>query len=113
MSDFDDELVLTKPHNATTAASEATTTLTWSNKLAAEDSIIFDVTWVGDETLIVKEASRAGDKGSVVYFDVGASSFRGTGNGKVVRTLGEKGEEGDKGWIESVSLVTPLARTQR
>lgn len=48
----------------------------------------------------MKEVNRAADRGSVVFFDVGSSSFR--GDGRVVRTLGEKGEEGDNGWIDSV-----------
>ena len=68
--------------------------------MAPEDSIIFDVVWITNETLIVKEVSRAADKGNVVFFDIGASSFR--GNGRVVRALGPKGEEGDEGWIDSV-----------
>lgn len=82
------------------AAEKATQTLSWDGRLAPEDSIIFEVVWINNETLIVKEVNRAADKGNIVFFDTGAPSFH--GDGRVVRALGAKGEEGDKGWIDSV-----------
>lgn len=99
----------------TTALSvqRATRTLTWDSRQSPDNSIIFELTWVGNETLILKEVTRAADRGSVVFFDVGSSSF--LGNGRVVRILGEKGEEGDDGWIDSVSIVPncfPLNSTE-
>jgi dipeptidyl aminopeptidase len=89
--------------NFTAAVENATASLTWPSQLPPGDSIVFEVAWVANRSLIIKEMSRAADKGSVVFFDVGATSFLENGSGRVVRTLGEKGEEGDKGWVESVS----------
>ncbi|KAF8310067.1 dipeptidyl aminopeptidase [Clavulina sp. PMI_390] len=93
-------------YSPSVSAVHATQTLTWDSQLAPEDSILFEVAWVGNETLLIKEVNRAASEGSVVFFDVGASSFKGTG--RVVRTLGEKGEEGDSGWIDSAQNVHPL-----
>lgn len=101
LEDYDTQFA--KPaSNSSTSAAKATQTLKWDTQLAPQDQIIFEVAWVGNQTLIVKEASRSGDVGSVIYFDIGASSFH--GNGRVVRTIGQKGEEGDSGWIDSVSF---------
>lgn len=78
--------------------------LDWSPRQAGGESIIMDVTWVGPDDLIVKEVNRAADDGAVIYFDTrvfstGSSDLQGT----IVRRLGRNGEEGDDGWIESVS----------
>lgn len=93
-----------KPVNKTLAAENSTLTLTWDAKIPAENSVIFDVTWVANETLLVKEATRASDDGNVVIFDLGRlGGPKGKeGKGRVIRRMGEKGEQGDKGWIDSV-----------
>jgi dipeptidyl aminopeptidase len=78
--------------------------LDWTGKLPDESRIVFEVVWVGNAELIVKEVDRAGEDGRVVYFDLAADSLGARVNGRVVRKLGKNGEEGDDGWIESVSF---------
>lgn len=87
--------------------------LTWTTRQPRGKSIVMEVAWVGSENLIVKEVNRVGNEGSVVLFDTQelslmSSEIRGT----VVRRLGKNGEEGDDGWIESVSLLTPDSSLQ-
>jgi dipeptidyl aminopeptidase len=76
-------------------------TLSWEKQRPTTDSIIQEVAWVNDAALIIKEVARAGDDGNVIYFDLTDPRKP----GKVVRRLGKDGEEGDKGWIDSVSLI--------
>ena len=85
--------------NRTLALEAATQKLVWESKLKAEDSIITEVTWVANSSLVLKEVARSADSGNVVYFDFGSI----TKTGSVVRKLGEKGEEGDDGWIDTAS----------
>lgn len=80
----------------------ATTVLTWDKQLKPEDQIVSEVAWVGNETLVVREVGREAREGHVVLFDVSKTGK--ISKGKIVRVQGEKGEEGDKGWIESVSM---------
>lgn len=80
-----------------------TSELNWEGRFPVANSIIMDVTWVGQSTLVVKEVTRAADNGSVVYFDLTNMGNADTVDGTVVRRLGSDGEEGDEGWIESVS----------
>ena len=79
--------------------------LSWEGRQDREESIVMEVTWVGNEELIVKEVNRAANEGSVVLFELGEMSMsmmeEGV-EGTVVRRLGKEGEEGDEGWIESV-----------
>lgn len=78
--------------------------LTWSPRRPSGESIVFDVTWIGDNDLLVKEVNRAADNGVVVHFKMGDLSIASAEiQGSVVRHLGRNGEEGDGGWIESVS----------
>lgn len=81
------------------ALDEATLELTWDERIAANNSVISEVAWVGDSTLIIKEVNRAATNGSVILFnlDAGAKNV-----GQVVRKLGALGEQGDDGWIEQV-----------
>jgi dipeptidyl aminopeptidase len=76
--------------------------LTWGGRFPTTESIIFDVTWVGNTSLILKEVNRAGEDGIVVLFDLRTNDVAARTNGLVVRKLGKDGEEGDNGWIESV-----------
>lgn len=80
-----------------------TSELSWEGRFPVVNSIIMDVTWVGQSTLIVKEVTRAADNGSVVYFDLTNMGIADIVYGTVVRKLGSGGEEGDEGWIQSVS----------
>lgn len=82
--------------------SEATLALDWQGRLPPDESILFEVSWFGNETLIVKEADRSASVGSVVLFDFSVSG--GEAQGSVVRRLGEGGESDDGGWIDSVGL---------
>jgi len=89
--------------NAGFPAENVTMTLDWDGRHPVENSIISEVTWADDEQLLVKEVNRNADDGSVVFFD-----FKGTSDsrskGRVVRKLGRDGEQGDEGWIDSVSI---------
>lgn len=78
--------------------------LSWDGQRPSDDSIIQEVAWIDDETLIIKEINRSGDTGSVILFD----ASRPTKKGRVVRRLGKHGEEGDDGWIDSSQRVYPL-----
>lgn len=78
----------------------ATTVLSWDKQLKPEDQIVSEVAWVGNETLVVREVGREAREGHVVFFEVDKAGK--ISKGKIVRVKGEKGEEGDKGWIESV-----------
>jgi len=74
-------------------------TLSWEGQRQAKDSIIQEVAWVHNATLIIKEINRSGDDGSVILFDLTHQLDR---IGMVVRTLGKNGEQSDNGWIDAV-----------
>lgn len=84
-------------------AAGATAELDWPDRHPKEDSIISEVAWVGNATLILREVNRAADDGNVVMFDINLADESNGSTGQVVRKRGKKGEEGDDGWIESVS----------
>jgi dipeptidyl aminopeptidase len=86
-------------------AAGATFELDWLERHPKEESIIFEVAWVGNSTLIVKEVNRAADDGNVVLFDIDRDDEVIRKMGRVVRKQGKNGEEGDDGWIESVSRL--------
>jgi dipeptidyl aminopeptidase B len=84
---------------------EAILELDWDGRIAKNNSVIQEVTWIADESLIVKEVNRAATNGSVVYFDLaGEDLLRNVG--EVVRKLGKDGEQGDNGWIDAVSATS-------
>jgi dipeptidyl aminopeptidase len=85
-----------------------TSTLTWPGAQEPADQVIQEVTWVGSHSLIVKEVNRAATNGSVVLFDLSASSFASRSKGAVVRRLGVDGPEADEGWIDASQTVFPL-----
>ena len=112
---FDLESYLSQSKSATTSvADKAVTDLRWSDSFSSNNSIINQVAWVDNSTLVLKEVTRAADHGNVVLFDLEATSPGEIVTGKVVRKLGIDGEEGDDGWIEEVSdpLVTANPRTE-
>jgi dipeptidyl aminopeptidase len=80
----------------------STIELDWEGRQPKTDSIIFEVTWVANDSLILKEMNRNADIGNVVLFDLSTDARGGFTHGQVVRTLGKDGEEGDEGWIECV-----------
>ena len=85
-------------------ATDSTLTLDWDGRHPMDDSIIQEVAWVGNTTLILKEVNRNADDGSVILFELDSSNqFR--HRGKVVRKLGKHGEQGDDGWIDHVSVI--------
>ena len=92
-------------------AGKHTIELDWTGKHADETRIVFDVVWVGNTELVVKEVDRAGEDGHVVYFNLAADNLAARINGRVARKLGKNGEEGDDGWIESVSSFLMCARS--
>jgi len=82
-------------------AADNTFTLDWDERHDPNDSIIQEVAWVGNTTLIVKEVNRNADDGNVIHFELHhAVQLR--EQGKVVRKLGKNGEQGDNGWIDHV-----------
>ncbi|EGO22671.1 hypothetical protein SERLADRAFT_350525 [Serpula lacrymans var. lacrymans S7.9] len=86
----------------------ATFELEWEGRHPAENSIIGQIKWLGNDTLILKEVNRAADDGNVVLFNLGNASGVDATTGTVVRKLGKDGEEGDDGWIESDQYIYPL-----
>jgi len=87
-------------------AASATLELDWLGRHPKENSIISEVAWVGNSTLIVKEVNRAADDGNVVLFDIDIADDTRRSMGRVVRKKGKAGEEGDDGWIESVRITS-------
>jgi dipeptidyl aminopeptidase B len=75
--------------------------LAWEDQRPQDDSIIQEVAWVDENSLIIKEINRSGDIGNVLLFNLEYPDRRGS----VVRRLGKIGEEGDSGWIESVRFM--------
>ncbi|RDB18477.1 putative dipeptidyl-aminopeptidase B [Hypsizygus marmoreus] len=82
--------------------------LEWPERHLANESIILEVAWVGNASLILKEVNRNADDGNVVLFDLDATDTRERSRGKVVRKLGKKGEQGDDGWIDNDQNIHPL-----
>ncbi|KAH9986684.1 dipeptidyl peptidase IV N-terminal region-domain-containing protein [Russula compacta] len=87
---------------------ETTLELEWLDRLPRNDSIITEVVWLGDDSLLLKEVNRNADVGHAVLFDISDTSLLAARTGRVVRTLGKDGEEADEGWIESEHRVYPL-----
>jgi dipeptidyl aminopeptidase len=83
-------------------------TLDWNHRHPSDNSIISEVTWVGNTSLIVKEVNRNADDGNVVLFELGDANLLTRAQGNVVRTLGKSGEQGDSGWIDHVRAFTSL-----
>lgn len=84
-------------------ASSFVADLDWDGRFERDDSILFNVAWLGDTTLLLKESNRNSDNGNVIVFDLTPGTF----HGGVVRKLGKHGEENDDGWIDSVSNFQP------
>lgn len=84
-------------HLASASAKNSTKQLQWEGSMPLDKRIIAEVSWLGSEELLVKEVDRSAKKGNIVLFTGGRAQ------GKVVRTLGKEGEEGDDGWIDHVS----------
>ncbi|KZP28645.1 hypothetical protein FIBSPDRAFT_728579 [Athelia psychrophila] len=89
-------------------AADATLELDWAGRHKKEESIISEVAWVGNASLLIKEVNRAADDGNIVLFEINASDQAKSSIGKVVRKKGKNGEEGDEGWIESDQSIYPL-----
>ncbi|KAL4265734.1 peptidase S9B family protein [Pleurotus pulmonarius] len=93
-------------------AVNATLELDWPYRQAKENSIILEVAWVGNASLIMKEVNRNADNGTVILFDLesgaGVSQDGRKVTGKLVRKLGKDGEEGDDGWINNEQYIRPI-----
>lgn len=83
------------------ATSQANLELTWDQRLPAANRVVQDVAWVGNSTLLVEELDRSAINGSIVLFNLEQGAVN---QGRVVRMLGQHGEENDEGWIEPVSI---------
>ncbi|KAF8585399.1 dipeptidyl aminopeptidase [Ramaria rubella] len=82
--------------------------LTWNGRRPREDSVIQEIAWVANSTLLVKEVSRAADMGNVVICNLAQQEAGLLASGTVVRKLGKSGEQGDDGWIDSSQNVYRL-----
>ncbi|KAI0339697.1 dipeptidyl aminopeptidase [Trametopsis cervina] len=87
------------------ALDEATLELTWDGRLPLNNSILAEVAWVANTTLLIKELNRAGTNGSIVQFNLAQGAVN---VGQTTRTLGKNGEQGDDGWIDAFQSITPL-----
>ena len=87
---------------------EATLELEWVGRMPRNDSIIMEVVWLNNDTLLLKEVNRNADAGSAVLFDISDTSLLGARVGLVVRKFGKDGEEADEGWIDTKQTVYPL-----
>lgn len=83
-------------HLASASIKDANKQLQWEGSMPLDKRIIAEVSWLGNEDLLVKEVDRSAKKGNIVLF------AGGNVKGKVVRKLGKEGEEGDDGWIDHV-----------
>ncbi|KAI6006661.1 dipeptidyl aminopeptidase [Pisolithus orientalis] len=96
------------------SAAATTIELVWTGRFSPDNSIISEVAWVDDSSLIVREVNRAADNGNVILFHLDELiPEQGTGSGVVVRRLGKNGEEADEGWIESHQNIYPLPPSLR
>lgn len=82
---------------ASASVQDSAKRLDWEGSMPLDKRIIAEVSWLGNEDLLVKEVDRSAKKGNIVLFPGGSTQ------GKVVRKLGKDGEEGDDGWIDHVS----------
>ena len=80
------------------ALDHASLELTWEG-LPLNNSIIAEIAWVANSTVLLKEVNRAGNNGSIVLFDLDQGVVD---IGETTRKLGKDGEQGDDGWIDSV-----------
>jgi dipeptidyl aminopeptidase B len=84
-------------------------TVEWSGRRRKEDSVIMEVAWVANASLLVKEVNRAADDGAVVVVNLEAArEGAAVATANVVRRLGKNGEQGDEGWIDHVSFSFPF-----
>lgn len=83
--------------------------LTWTGRRNPDDSVVQEIAWVANTTLLVKEVSRAADDGNVVVCDLAQQQAGKLASGTVVRKLGKNGEQGDNGWIDAVRPPRTLA----
>ncbi|KAF8638411.1 hypothetical protein AX17_002236 [Amanita inopinata Kibby_2008] len=89
-------------------AANSTLTLDWEKRQKPDNSVILEVAWVDNSTLLVKEVNRNADEGSVILFNLDAVDEESRSHGRVVRRLGKAGEEGDEGWIDNKQTIYPL-----
>ncbi|KAH8989460.1 dipeptidyl aminopeptidase [Lactarius akahatsu] len=87
---------------------QATLELEWTGRQPLNDSVITDVVWLSNGTLLLKEVNRNADTGSAALFDVSDTTLLAARTGAVVRTFGKDGEEADEGWIDPEHAVYPL-----
>lgn len=97
---FDFESFLASQDDPFSSLTPDTTRLSWEGQRPETDSVIQEVAWVGNTSLVIKEINRSGDAGNVVLFDLSHPNRK----GRVVRKLGNEEEHWDGGWIDSVSI---------
>ncbi|KAF9233855.1 dipeptidyl aminopeptidase [Melanogaster broomeanus] len=109
---FDLADYLTQSESALDSSAD-TVELKWADSFPLNNSIISQIAWLDESTLVLKEVTRAADHGNVVLFDLDVASSGGTATGTVVRKLGIDGEEDDGGWIESGQNIYPVPERLR
>ena len=103
-----DRFLSERAFNSEPSPAEATLELEWTGRQPVNDSIIMDVVWLSNGTLLVKEVNRNADKGIAALFDVSDTTLLAARTGSIVRTFGKDGEEADDGWIDAEHTVYPL-----
>ncbi|KAF8840395.1 hypothetical protein BDN67DRAFT_951704 [Paxillus ammoniavirescens] len=111
---FDLEVYLAQSESAGDySVDEATVELRWVDSFPLTNSVISQIAWVDESTLVLKEVTRAADHGNVVLFNLDTASSGGVETGTVVRKLGIDGEEGDEGWIDAGQNIYPVPESLR
>ncbi|KAF9465555.1 dipeptidyl peptidase IV N-terminal region-domain-containing protein [Collybia nuda] len=93
---------------SSSSGNDATYELYWNDRHPVDNSVIMEVAWVANSSLLLKEVNRNADDGNVVLFDLDHESTQLRSRGTVVRKLGKKGEHGDDGWIDNDQHIHPL-----
>ena len=85
----------------------STYSLVFSKPFEKDDEIITEVSWVGENDLIVKATDRIARRQRVAHFRLSEVDLEGKGNmvvGKVVREV----DYSDAGWVEPGQTITTL-----
>jgi dipeptidyl aminopeptidase len=86
--------------------------LTWPGQKKPTDQIIFEVAWLKEGALVVKESDRSATSGNVVVFELGkiGDGVKLDEGGEVLEFKGNVTRElvGGEGWIEQVSNICSI-----
>ncbi|KAJ7454055.1 dipeptidyl aminopeptidase [Mycena galericulata] len=80
-----------------------TTVLRWEDSFLKNEGIVFQVVWLGNHVLLLKEMNRVANDGHVIIFNFDGSEHSNTGY--MARKLRP---EAGEGWIDNAQTVYPL-----